>query len=98
MPARGGTRFCSLRKLIGTQCAERIWITSSWEAWLDEDGAAPGKPANQAATVVGKLFGFEFALCGTVVIVGLDKDTSEPASSSSAQVGAIIEKVRTPAT
>jgi hypothetical protein len=71
LPGGGGTRFmCSLRVLISTHCAERIWITSRWEAWLDEDGAAAGKPTNQAATLVAKSFGFEFALCGTVVIVG----------------------------
>ena len=36
----GGTRFMrSLKALIGTRCAERIQVTSRWEAWLDEDGA-----------------------------------------------------------
>jgi hypothetical protein len=32
----GGTRFMrSLKALIGTECAERIQVTSRWEAWLD---------------------------------------------------------------
>src|SRR6266567_7724363 len=44
----------SLRTLIGTRGAERIWITSRWEAWLDEDGAAAGKPVNQAATLLAR--------------------------------------------
>ena len=58
LPDGGGTQFmCSLRALIGTRCAERIWITSRWEAWLDEDGAAAGKPANRAATLVARSFG-----------------------------------------
>ncbi len=86
----------SLRALIGTRCVERIWITSRWEAWLDEDGAAAGKPANRAATLVARSFGAQFSLCGTVVIVDLDKDTAEPAALSPAQAGAIIEKFRAP--
>ncbi len=53
LPGGGGTRFMrSLRTIIGTQCAERIRVTSRWEAWLDEDGAAARKPANQAATLL----------------------------------------------
>ena len=58
LPDGGGIRFMrSLRALIGTRCAERIWITSRWEAWLDEDGAAAGKPVNRAATLVARSFG-----------------------------------------
>jgi len=91
----GGTRFMrSLRTLIGTQCAERIWITSRWEAWLDEDGSAAGKPANQAATVIARSFGARFTLRGTVVIVGLDEDTGKPADLSAAQADAILNHVR----
>jgi hypothetical protein len=41
----------TLKALIGTDCAERIQVTSRWEAWLDEDGATAGKPVNQAATL-----------------------------------------------
>jgi hypothetical protein len=53
LPGGGGARFMrSIRTLIGTRCAERNRITSRWEAWLDEDGAAAGKPPNQAATLV----------------------------------------------
>jgi hypothetical protein len=86
-----GTRFMrSIRALIGTSCAERIWITNRWEAWLDEDGAAAGKPVNQAATLVARAFGARFSLRGTVVIVGLDEDTTMLASLSPAQVAAIL--------
>ena len=84
----------SLKALIGTECAERIQVTSRWEAWLDEDGAAAGKPVNQAATLVARSFGFEFSVLGPVVIVGLDKDMAEPAALSPAQAGAILEKIR----
>ena len=73
----------SLKALIGTECAERIQVTSRWEAWLDEDGAAAGKPVNQAATLVAR-------------IVGVDKDTTEPAALSPAQAGGILEKIRAP--
>jgi hypothetical protein len=98
LPDGGGTRFMrSLRTLIGTRCAERIWITSRWEAWLDEDGAAAGKPDNQAATLLARSFGFEFSLRGTVVIVGLDKDTAVAALSPD-QVDAILKKIGAPAT
>ena len=97
LPGGGGTRFMrSLRTLIGTRCAERIWITTRWEAGLDEDSAVTGKPANQAATLVARSFGFQFSLCGTVVIVGLDKDTAGPTALSPAQVDAILEKIRAP--
>ena len=93
----GGIRFMrSVRALVGTPCAERIWITDRWEAWLDEDGAATGKPVNQAATLVARSFGAQFSLRGTVVIAGLDKDT--PAALSSAQVDAILKKIKGPAT
>jgi hypothetical protein len=83
----------SLKALIGTDCAERIQVTSRWEAWLDEDGATAGKPVNQAATLIAQSFGFEFSLLGPVVIVGVDKDTAEPAALSPAQAGAILEKI-----
>jgi Domain of unknown function (DUF3846) len=97
LPDGGGTRFmCSLKSLIGTRWVERIWITSRWEAWLDEDGAAAGEPANRAATLVARSFGAQFSLCGTVVIVGLDRDTAGPAALSPAQFDAILEKIRAP--
>ena len=55
---RGGTQVMrSLRALIGARCVERIWITDHWEAWLDENGAAAGKPVNQAATLLARSFG-----------------------------------------
>jgi Domain of unknown function (DUF3846) len=93
----GGTRFMrSLKALIGTECAERIRVTSRWEAWLDEDGAAAGKPVNQAATLVAQSFGWQFSFLGPVVIVGVDKDTAEPAALSPAQAGAILEVIRAP--
>jgi hypothetical protein len=93
----GGTRFMrSLKALIGTECAERIQVTSRWEAWLDEDAAAARKPVNQAATLVVRSFGFEFSLLGAVVIVGVHKDTAEPAALSPVQAGAILEKIRAP--
>ena len=48
-----GTRFMrSLKAFLGAECAERIQVTSRWEAWLDEDGAAAGKQVNQAATLI----------------------------------------------
>jgi hypothetical protein len=91
----GGMRFMrSLKALTGTDCAERIQVTSRWEAWLDEDGTAAGKPVNQAATLVARSFGFEFSLLGPVVIVGVDKDTAEPAALSPAQARAILEMIR----
>jgi hypothetical protein len=93
LPGGGSSRFMrSLRALIGTRCAERIQVTSRWEAWLDEDGATAGKPANQAAIFLARSFGFDFTLRGTVVITGLD-DTSGLAALSPAQIGAILEKV-----
>jgi hypothetical protein len=93
----GATRFMrSLKALIGTDCAGRIQVTSRWEAWLDEDGAAAGKQVNQAATLVARRFGFEFSFLGPVVIVGVDKDTAEPVALSPAQAGAILGKIREP--
>jgi hypothetical protein len=90
----GGTRFMrSLRALIGTECVERIWITDRWEAWLDEDGAATGKPVNQAATLIARAFGARFSLCGTVVIAGLDKDTATPTALSPAQADVMLRRI-----
>ncbi len=48
-------------------CAEQVWITDRWEAWLDEDGMAAGKPANQAATLLAQSFGWQLSLRGTIV-------------------------------
>ncbi|MGH3222192.1 MAG: DUF3846 domain-containing protein [Streptosporangiaceae bacterium] len=86
----------SLRTLTGAQCAERLQITTRWEAWLDEDGAAAGKPANQAATLLARSFGFQLSLYGTAVIVGLDTDTAEPTALSPAQADAILDMIRAP--
>jgi uncharacterized protein DUF3846 len=87
-----GTRFMrSLRAHISARSVERIWVTGRWEAWLDEDGAAAGKPANQAATLVARSLGAQFSLYGTVVIVGLDKETGAPAALSPAQADAILQ-------
>ena len=99
LPDGGSTRFMrSLRALIGAECVELIWITSRWEAWLDEDGIAAGKPVNQAASLVARSFGAQFSLRGTVVIVGSGKDAARSEALSSAQVDAILEKIGAPAT
>jgi Domain of unknown function (DUF3846) len=99
LPADGGARFLrSLRTLIGTRCAERLWITDHWEAWLDEDGAAAGKPVNQAATNLARSFGFRFNLLGTVVLVRLDNEPDVPADLSPAQVSAILQRISAAAT
>ncbi len=79
----------SLRNLIGTDCAERIWITTRREAWLDEDGASAENPINQAATRLAHTFGWQFSLCGAVVIIGLGEETA-PAALSPEQVDAIL--------
>ena len=97
LPGGGGTRFMnSLRALIGTDCAERIWITTRWEAWLDENGTSAGRQVNKAATRLAQSFGWLFSLAGPVVIVGLNQDTG-PAALSPGQIDAILEKIRTPA-
>jgi hypothetical protein len=96
LPGGGGTRFMnSLRALIGTDCAERIRITTRWEAWLDENGTSAGRRVNQAATRLARSFGWQFSLVGQVVIVGLGQDTT-PVALSPGQIDAILEKVRTP--
>ena len=97
LPGGGATRFMnSLRALIGTDCAERIRVTTRWEAWLDENGTSAGRQVNQAATRLAQSFGWQFSLAGPVVIVGLDQDT-DPAALSPDQIDAILEKIRTPA-
>ncbi len=53
-------------------------------------------PVNQVATLVARSFGFEFSFLGTVVIVGVDKDTAAPAALSPAQAGAVLEQIRAP--
>ena len=94
LPSGGGTRFMnSLAALTGADSIERLWITTRWEAWLDENGRAAGKQVNMAATHLTQSFGWESPLQGTVVIVGLDED-GEPAALSSGQAAAILEKVR----
>ena len=99
LPAGGSARFMrSLRALIGTGCAEPLWITDRWEAWLDEDGAAAGKPVNQAATDLARSFGFRFSLLGAVVLVGLDKKLDVPVGLSPAQVSVILQRISASAT
>lgn len=96
LPCGGGLRFMrSLRKLIGTDCAERIQVTSRWEAWLDENGSAAGKPVNEAATRIARDYGTECTLLGTVVITGLDH-AGEPAGLSPAQAGIVLGKITAP--
>jgi hypothetical protein len=97
LPGGGSTRFMnSLRALIGTGCAERIRVTTRWEAWLDENGTSAGRQVNQAATRLAQSFGWQFSLAGPVVIVGLDQDTN-PAALSPDQIDAILEKITTSA-
>jgi hypothetical protein len=72
-PRGGGQFMTSLKALVGGW-AERLWITSRWEAWLDEDGRSAGKPVNRTATRPAQSFGWQAILLGLVVIVGLDKD------------------------
>jgi hypothetical protein len=80
LPGGRGTRFMnSLRALIGTDCAERTWITTRWEAWLDENGTSAGKQVNEAASRLAQSFGWQLSLAGPVVIVGLDQDTAPAA-------------------
>lgn len=94
LPGGGDARFMrSLRNLIGTDCAERIQVTTRWEAWLDENGSAASKPVNEAATLIARAHGAEYVLLGTVVITGLD-GTGEPAGLPPAQAGIILEKIR----
>jgi hypothetical protein len=64
-----------------------------WEAWRDEDGAAAGKPVNQAATLLARSFGWQFSLLGATVIVGLGKDADRWAGLSEDQVGAILRRI-----
>ena len=85
LPNGGARSTRSIRALIGAECAERIRVTSRWEAWLDEDGTAAGKPVNQAAALVARSFGFEFSFLGPVVIAGVDKDMAELADLPPAQ-------------
>jgi len=95
LPCGGGTRFMSsVRALIGTDCAERIRVTTRWEAWLDENGASAGRQVNQAATRLAQSFGWQFSLAGPVVIVGLDQNT-DPAALSPDQIDAILQKIST---
>jgi hypothetical protein len=97
LPSGGGTRFMnSIKTLIGTDCAERIAITTRWEAWLDENGTSAGRQVNQAATRLAQSFGWQLTLTGPVVIVGLDQNT-DPAALSLGQIDAILGKTRTPA-
>lgn len=97
LPSGGGTRFMnSIKALIGAGCAERIPVTTRWEAWLDENGMSAGRQVNQAATRLAQSFGWQLTLAGPVVIVGLDQNT-DPAALSPGQIDAILEKTRTPA-
>ena len=91
----GGSRLMrSIRALIGTDCAERIQVTTRWEAWLDENGASAGKPVNQAATLLAQSFGWQLSLCGTTVIVGLDKTTDTPTDLEPHQIEVMLRKIR----
>jgi hypothetical protein len=45
---------------------------------------------------IARSFVFEFSLCEPVAIVGLDKDTAEPAVLPPAQAGAILNMIRAP--
>jgi hypothetical protein len=94
LPNGDGPRFMtSLKALIGTDCAERLWITDRWEAWLDEDGRSAGKPVNQAATRLAQSFGWQLSLLGPVVIAGLDKNADRPADLSQDQSSAILRRI-----
>jgi hypothetical protein len=90
LPGGGGIRFLrSLGTLIGAECAERIQVTSRWEAWLDEDGMTAGKPVNPGVTRLAQSFGWRFSFHGPVIITGLTMDAA-PTALSPGQVDAIL--------
>lgn len=94
LPDGDGPQFMtSIRALIGTDCAERVWITNRWEAWLDEDGGSAGKPVNQAATRLAQSSGWKLSLLGPVVIVGLSENSDMSAGLSQDQTGAILLRI-----
>ena len=83
----------SLRALIGAECVERFRVTDRWEFWLDEDGRAAGKAANEAAMRVARDFGVRFDLCGSVVVTGVDEAAAGWVSLSPGQVDVILQRV-----
>ncbi|MGH3190108.1 MAG: DUF3846 domain-containing protein [Streptosporangiaceae bacterium] len=90
----GGARFMrSLRARIGAEAVERFRVTDRWEFWVDEEGLAAGKAANQAATRVARDFGVQFDLRGNVVITGVDDDAAGWADLSPAQVDVILLRI-----
>lgn len=92
LPGGRSTGFLrSLRNPIGADGAERIGITTRWEAWLDEDAITAGKPVNQAATRLAHSFGWQFRFRGDIIIVGLNEDASAAATLSPDQVDAILK-------
>jgi len=94
LPAGDAAFMRAVRALAGTHCAERIQLTSRWEAWGDEDAAAAGKPPNPAATLIARSFGFRFTLTGTIIITGLARQ--RPASLSPGQASAILARITAP--
>jgi hypothetical protein len=97
LPGDGGARFMrALRRQIGERGIESHQVTTRWEAWLDGNGWASGKPANPAAARVLQAYGSCVTLPGTVVITGLD-DSASPVTLSPAQIGAILARISPPA-
>jgi len=94
LPNGDGPRFMnSIRALIGIDCAERLWITDRWEAWLDEDSGSTGKPVNQAASRLAQSFGWQLSLLGPVAIVGLGENPGRSAGLSRDQADAILRRI-----
>jgi hypothetical protein len=85
----------SVRTLIGTRCAERIRVTSRREAWLDEDGAAAGKPPNQAATLVARSFASSSISAGRSSSPGWTR-TRQDQRTYPRSKPAILGKIRAP--
>jgi Domain of unknown function (DUF3846) len=93
----GGARFLrSLRSLIAAERVERFRVTNRWEFWVDEDGQAAGKVANESATRIARDFGVPFSFLGTVVVTGVDDDREEWRSLSPGQADAILRRVAQP--
>jgi hypothetical protein len=68
-------------------------VPNRWEAWLDEDGVAAGKPVNRATTFLARSFGWQCSLCGPVVVTGLDKNKA-PAELPAGQASVILVKIK----
>jgi Domain of unknown function (DUF3846) len=88
-----GRFIAAVRDLVAAEAVQPLDLTSRWDAWLDEDGIAKGRPANPFAITLAKQYGISMTLRGTIVMTGVDREAGTAKSLTPEQIATIRNRI-----